>query len=332
MSHKTHLTYLLISVLVTIMLVVGTNVFTYYKLTRAMNEELQTFQGEVSDALRGTQQSLLDAISQEHTYSASQRSALENKTIENFKKLQDVMNRQSAQIKLDLESQVSTVASRVERVQQESAEELKGIKRKSSELESKISEINVESSDFSAIVQDVVKAVVSVRTQRQQGSGVFFDERGYIMTNKHVIQDASAIQVVDHAGRVYAASIIGSADNIDLAVLKVIGDAPFAALEFASGDSIRVGQRVIAVGNPLGLSFSVTEGIISAVNRQIDASGLGYIQTDVSINPGNSGGPLVDAGMRIVGITTLKFQQGEGLGFALPSTIVQQVAEQAVSS
>ena len=89
---------------------------------------------------------------------------------------------------------------------------------------------------------------------------------------------------------------------------------------------------MIAVGSPGGFTSTVTEGIVSAINRQIDASGMGYIQTDVSINPGNSGGPLVDAGMRIVGITTLKFQQGEGLGFALPSTIVQQVAEQAVSS
>lgn len=332
MSHKTHLTYLLISIVFTVFLVAGTNLFTYHKLTGAVNQQLGQFENEMSDALRSTQDSLLDAIEQEHVSSATQRSALENKTIENFKKLQDVMNRQSAQIKLDLESQVSTVASRVERVQQESAEEFKGIRKKSTELESKISEINVQSSDFSAIVEDVVRAVVSVRTQNQQGSGVFFDERGYVMTNKHVIQGASAVQVIDYAGRLYNAEIVGSATNADLAVLKISGSEPFPYLEFASADSIRVGQRVIAVGNPLGLSFSVTEGIISAVNRRIDASGIGYIQTDVSINPGNSGGPLVDAGKHIVGITTLKFEQGEGLGFALPSSLTQQVAEQATSS
>ncbi|MDO8642287.1 MAG: trypsin-like peptidase domain-containing protein [Candidatus Woesearchaeota archaeon] len=335
MSQKTPLTYFLLSVVITVVLVVSTNVFTYYKLTTGVNQQLQTFQTQVSDALHGTQESLLDAIKQEHTYGVTQRAALENKTIENFKKLQDVINRQATQIKLDLESQ----ASNIENVRQQAeaglgdiSQQVGGLKKKSSELESKISEINVQSSDFSAIVQDVVKAVVSVRTPSQQGSGVFYDGRGYIVTNKHVIQDASSVQVIDYAGRVYAAQVIGTATNADIAILKISGPDAFPSLSFASEDSIRVGQRVIAVGNPLGLSFSVTEGIISAVNRVIDASGVPYIQTDVSINPGNSGGPLVDAGMHIVGITTLKFQQGEGLGFALPSTIVQQVAEQAISS
>ncbi len=338
MFHKTHLTYFLLSVLVAVVLVVSTNIFTYYRITGALGEQLGRFQTDVGTALQQTQESVLDGIRQEHVYSATQRSLLENKTIDNFKKLQDFVNRQATEIKLDLESQVSSVVSDIEAVRQQSAEELKdisrtvgGLKEKSSELESKISEINVESSDFSAIVQDVVKAVVSVRTASQQGSGVLFDERGYLLTNKHVIENAPSIRVVDHAGRLYAAEIIGTATNADLAVLKISGPVPFDYLTFADASSLRVGQRVIAVGNPLGLSFSVTEGIISAVNRRIDASGIEYIQTDVSINPGNSGGPLVSADKKIAGITTLKLA-GEGLGFALPSSLAENIAEQALEA
>ena len=196
-------------------------------------------------------------------------------------------------MKLDLESQLGDVSSSLEKVKTDTesglediSQKVGGLEEKSSELEDMLYEIDVQSSDFSSIVEDVVKAVVSVKTDKSQGSGVIFNSNGYIITNKHVLTDSSSIQV---------------------------------------------GQRTIAVGNPLGLSFSVTEGIISALNRKIDDTGIGYIQTDVPINPWNSGGPLVNSDKKIVGINTLKILDTEGLGFAIPSNVAKSIADQAVS-
>ena len=176
------------------------------------------------------------------------------------------------------------------------------------------------------IIDDVVKAVVSVQTDVGQGSGVFYSADGLLLTNRHVIDGANAVAVVDHKGNRYPVSLAAIANNADLAVLKVKSDKTFKYLRFASDAD--VGERVIAVGNPLGLSFTVTEGIVSAVDRVIDDTGIGYIQTDVSINPGNSGGPLVNAKKRIVGINTLKMKDSEGIGMAIPYDLVDEFVDE----
>ncbi|MBU0628196.1 MAG: trypsin-like peptidase domain-containing protein, partial [Nanoarchaeota archaeon] len=144
------------------------------------------------------------------------------------------------------------------------------------------------------------------------------------------IEDASSVYVVDYDYNKYPVSIVGTASNVDLAVLKIEYNKTFDYLDFADSSDIRVGQRVIAVGNPLGLSFSVTEGIISSVNRVVDSTGIGYIQTDVPINAGNSGGPLINSNSKIVGINTFKLLDTEGLGFAIPADAAESIAEQAV--
>ena len=224
-------------------------------------------------------------------------------------------NQKTSKLKLDLESQVSDVSVQLE--------------DKSKELESQIASIDVSSSDFSSIIEDVTKAVVSVKTNRGQGSGVIFDSDGLVLTNKHVIDSASQIAVVDYNQKAYPVKIIGTAKNSDLAILEIVSNETFSRLKFASDSEIKVGSKVIAIGNPKGLSFTVTEGIISAINRKIDDTGIGYIQTDVSINSGNSGGPLVNAAKRIVGINTFKLVDSEGLGFAIPSSVAQDIANQA---
>jgi len=199
---------------------------------------------------------------------------------------------------------------------------------KLAELKDEISTIQVKSKDFTAIIDDVVESVVSVITNTGQGSGVVIDDRGFIVTNFHVVEDTSIIRILTNEGDVYDADLIGFNDIVDIAVLKV--DASLENLRFGDSDDIKIGERVIALGNPAGLSFTVTEGIVSAVNR-VGPNGLEiYIQTDVPINPGNSGGPLVNTNSRIIGINNFKIGGFEGLGFAIESNVVEEVANDII--
>lgn len=176
---------------------------------------------------------------------------------------------------------------------------------------------------------------MSERMLRRQGlgSGVIVRADGYILTNNHVIEDATQVQVRLTDGTEYTAEVIGTDDLRDLAVLKIDQDnLPYA--EFADSDAIEVGQWVIALGSPFGLERTVTAGIISAKGR-----GLGiasdefkdfeeYIQTDAAINPGNSGGPLIDLEGKVVGINTAILSRGGGsvgLGFATPANLAHDV-------
>lgn len=167
------------------------------------------------------------------------------------------------------------------------------------------------------------------------GSGVIIGEDGTILTNNHVIKEASKITVKLHDETELPAEVVGQDPQTDLAVIKVKYDKPLTAAQFANSDEVEVGQWCIAVGNPLGLEQTVTVGVVSAVGR----SGIGataiedFIQTDASINPGNSGGPLVDLRGRVIGINTLIFTApGSGIGFAIPSTMASRIAQQIANS
>lgn len=167
------------------------------------------------------------------------------------------------------------------------------------------------------------------------GSGVIIDKDGTILTNNHVVKDASLITVKLNDETEIPAEIIGQDPQTDLAVIKIKTDKTLVPAFFADSDKVEVGQWCIAVGNPLGLEQTVTVGVVSAVGR----SGIGataiedFIQTDASINPGNSGGPLVDLNGRVIGINTLIFNApGSGIGFAIPSTMASRIARQIVES
>lgn len=187
-------------------------------------------------------------------------------------------------------------------------------------------------------------AVVKVETGRggrggrgpQQGlgSGVIYSSAGYILTNAHVVAGASRVQVTLPDGRSLPAGVIGAQPERDLAVLRV-GQAGLPVASISSAP-LRVGQLVVAIGNPYGLDFTVTAGVVSALNRSLpldrDTTLGQLIQTDTSINPGNSGGPLVDVQGRVVGITTAILPFAQGLGFAVPATsaldAIGQITEQ----
>jgi S1-C subfamily serine protease len=159
-----------------------------------------------------------------------------------------------------------------------------------------------------------------------QGSGVIIDNRGYILTNNHVVAGSQQLQVHLNDGREVTGQLVGTDPRFDIALVKV----PVTGLRAAKmGDStkIRVGQWAIAIGSPFGLEKTMTVGIISATGRR----GLGrgtygdFIQTDASINPGNSGGPLLDINGQVVGINSMISAQGQGIGFAIPINLARQI-------
>jgi len=159
------------------------------------------------------------------------------------------------------------------------------------------------------------------------GSGFIFASDGQILTNAHVVERAKRIQVTLADGRKFDAGLMGSDPAVDVAVLRVGADhLPVAEL---GRNPLRVGQLVLAVGNPYGLNWTVTAGVVSALDRTLEASGVQkmthLIQTDTSINPGNSGGPLVDSAGRVVGMTTAMMPMAQGLGFSVPLDTIKAV-------
>ena len=165
------------------------------------------------------------------------------------------------------------------------------------------------------------------------GSGVIISSDGYVLTNNHVVEDALSITVRTKDGKILPAKIKGRDPATDLAVVKVDVQGLTSA-KLGDSDSAKVGEWVIAVGSPFGLSYSVTTGVLSAKGR----GGLGmnavedYLQTDASINPGNSGGPLVNLSGEVLGINTMIVGRGSGIGFAVPSNMAKRVVEQLVKS
>ena len=175
--------------------------------------------------------------------------------------------------------------------------------------------------------------------QEGSGSGFVLDREGHVVTNQHVIESAQTVEVLLAGGTAYAAELVGSDPYNDLAVLRI--DAPgdlLVPVEIGSATGLRVGQRVVAIGNPFGLDWTLTTGVVSALGRTIDTENgeaLGEaIQTDAAINPGNSGGPLLDTSGRVVGVNTaIRSPSGGsvGIGFAIPAETIQRVVPELIS-
>jgi putative serine protease PepD len=194
------------------------------------------------------------------------------------------------------------------------------------------------------VAKRVLPATVMIQAGRGTGSGFLIDRDGRIVTNNHVVADAdngSRIRVIFSDGRRQNALLVGRSPSYDIAVIRVSGVASVQPMELGDSDQIQVGEPVIAVGSPLGLPGTVTEGIISARNRPVmvaenaaadsPTAYINAIQTDASINPGNSGGPLVDAGGRVIGVNsailTFAASRNIGLGFAIPINQAATIAD-----
>ncbi|MFZ5594220.1 MAG: S1C family serine protease [Pseudomonadota bacterium] len=190
------------------------------------------------------------------------------------------------------------------------------------------------------LVRDVwTRNVFSV--PRGTGSGFIWDDAGYVVTNFHVIQDASQATVKLADGRDYQAALVGASPAHDIAVLKIgVGFKRPPAVPVGTSTDLKVGQKVFAIGNPFGLDWTLTTGIISALDRSLpgDAGGPAIkhlIQTDAAINPGNSGGPLLDSAGRLIGINTAIYSPSgasAGIGFAVPVDTVMRVVPQLIKT
>ncbi|MFJ7977254.1 S1C family serine protease [Peribacillus sp. JNUCC 23] len=226
--------------------------------------------------------------------------------------------------------------------------------------------VNVQNTSYTGttsladMVESASKAIVGVVNYQQSanrfalnsqevesgtGSGVMYKIDGknaYIVTNNHVIEGASKVEVSLYNGKTTTAEIVGSDALTDLAVLKIDASLAPGEIKFGDSNAIRAGEQVVAIGNPLGLDFSrtVTEGIISAAERTIDVDtssgtwGLNVIQTDAAINPGNSGGALINSKGEVIGINSLKISVNgvEGLGFAIPSNDVIPIVDEMIKT
>jgi len=210
--------------------------------------------------------------------------------------------------------------------------------------------VQIYTSSFGALMGGVPQGVAVFGKQQATGSGIILDPNGYIITNNHVVAGAKRVQVrlspqavgdkssesiLASGGAIVGAQVVGVDKETDLAVLKIDRtDLPF--LKLGDSDEIHQGQLVFAFGSPMGLTNSVSFGVVSTVARQLERDNpMIYIQTDVAINPGNSGGPLINAKGEVIGINTLIFTQSggsEGLSFSAPSNIVNNVFNQIRSS
>ncbi|MEB3237149.1 MAG: trypsin-like peptidase domain-containing protein [Candidatus Sericytochromatia bacterium] len=160
------------------------------------------------------------------------------------------------------------------------------------------------------------------------GSGFVLEPEGYIVTNHHVIAGATKLRVTMTDGRKLEGKVVGQDPSTDLALVKVEASG-LPTLPLTNPATLRVGERVIAIGSPLGLQHTVTAGILSAVNRDVQVNPrVGFLQTDAPINPGNSGGPLLNLKGEVIGVNTAVARDGQGIGFAIPVTTLKQVLPQ----
>jgi len=167
------------------------------------------------------------------------------------------------------------------------------------------------------------------------GSGVIIDgQRGYILTNAHVVENVPEIKVILGDEREFLAKVVGSDPDSDLAVLQIVTKDVLPSLKMGDSSNLMIGETVIAIGNPFGLAHTVTTGVISAINRQVRTENRVYrdfIQTDASINPGNSGGPLLNINGELIGINTAVYNQANGIGFAIPITKAERIIKRLIA-
>ena len=194
-------------------------------------------------------------------------------------------------------------------------------------LTTKINQLKATTSaDFSGVIEKAIKSVVTVKTDVSQGTGFIITDDGFFVTNAHILAGGRKVIAVTSDQQILDADLIGYNEDLDIALLKISGD--YNALKLANSKKVQIGEKVIAIGNPLGLQFSVSEGIVSAVNRVGPNDIEAYIQTDAALNPGNSGGPLINKEGEVIGINNFKVGGSESLGFALESNYIKDAVNE----
>jgi len=234
-------------------------------------------------------------------------------------KLSDKLNNTYIEIKseqFEIQNKINQISENLKSTQSTLSEQLAELKA-------------TTSSDFSGIIEQSVDSIVTIITDTSQGTGFIIHPEGFIVTNAHVLTNANYANVITADKQTIRASLIGLNSVLDIALLKIPGN--YQELKLGNSDNVKVGEKVIAIGNPLGLQFSATEGIISALDRVGPNRLPAYLQTDVALNPGNSGGPLINKKGEVIGINNFKLGGFESLGFALESNFVKTTINQITS-
>ncbi len=234
---------------------------------------------------------------------------------ENLKKISDLGNKTAEDLSMlnkDFQSKVNTLSDSIETLVSSQGT-----------LQEQLGELKAQTSaDFSGIIEQAISGVVTIKTDVAQGTGFLITNNGYIVTNAHVLSGAHYANIYTSENNKHSSDLVGYDIDMDIALLKIGGS--FSSLELGNSNDVKVGEKVIAIGNPLGLSFTATEGIISARDRTGTNNLPYYFQTDVSLNPGNSGGPLIDTSGNVIGINNFKISGAENIGFALESNYIRQ--------
>tara|TARA_Y100000310_G_scaffold140572_1_gene140010 strand:+ start:3674 stop:4432 length:759 start_codon:yes stop_codon:yes gene_type:complete len=240
-----------------------------------------------------------------------------NTTNKNLEDYQERVNREIEINNAEIKNKINELTENLFGIQDSFEIEISNIKAKTS-------------SDFSGIIKQTVNSVVTIKTNTAQGTGFVISKEGYVVTNAHVLSGGIFANAITAQKESIPMKLIGYNSKLDIALLKITPRD--SSLDFILSKDVEIGEKVIAIGNPLGLSFSVSEGIVSAKDRPGINQMPGYIQTDAALNPGNSGGPLINDDGKVVGINNFK-AQGENLGFALQSehiiTAINNIAIQA---
>jgi serine protease Do len=187
---------------------------------------------------------------------------------------------------------------------------------------------------FDDFFRDFFEPFQRRQTEQSLGSGVVIRPDGYVLTNEHVVVQAEKIFVQLSDDRKLSARLVGADSDSDLAVLKVDDGKSLPYLPLGNSDDLMIGETVIAIGNPFGLSHTVTTGVVSAINRSLNTDGRMYydfIQTDASINPGNSGGPLLNIKGELIGINTAIYGKAQGIGFAIPISRAKRIVQELIT-
>jgi len=194
---------------------------------------------------------------------------------------------------------------------------------------------------FVSATENSIESVVTVHSYNNNrnysnnniGSGVIFSQDGYIVTNFHIISGNKFIKIKLNDGQEFDAKIIGGDVNVDIAVLKIKSNEKLKPINISDSSELKIGDKVLAIGNPYGIGISVSSGIVSATGRDYGNPYLELIQTDAAINPGNSGGALINENGNLIGINTKIFSKTggfQGLGFAIPSNKIVQIASELI--
>ncbi|PIN74029.1 hypothetical protein COV20_02870 [Candidatus Woesearchaeota archaeon CG10_big_fil_rev_8_21_14_0_10_45_16] len=257
-----------------------------------------------------TKNELSQEISQLQSTIQEQITTLEKTNAQQDQSIQNVES--------SLEQQGTEISSRISEVESQS-------EQRSAVLEESLQNLKLQNQDFSEVIDKVIPSVVSIQTNTGIGSGFIISKQGYIVTNYHVVDGISSGAIETSNGKRHQFRIVGFDSRADIAVLQ-INTSGLKVINFGNSNNLRVGEKVIAVGSPGGLDFSVSQGIVSAVGRE-DSRKREFVQIDVPINPGNSGGPLINAAGEVVGVNTQKITGFEGVGFALASNYVSDVVD-----